>query len=372
MIDAQLLRESNEELRVSLEFNRATVAALPDIIFSINHEGYFTNCQVSDTNLLLSPTDGIVGKSLSDILPPQIASAGLDAISKAIATSKLQVFEYGLDLPIGTRWFEIRIVNSSQKEVLAISRDITDRKHAEQEINNKNLELSKSLAEKDKFFSIIAHDLRSPFNTFLGFTEVMDEELDKLSKDQVQNMIQMLRKSAVNLFQLLENLLEWSRMQRGLINYSPVSYTLAPIIETYIQHVSESANKKGVTINTVIPENLTVFADKNMLGSIIRNLASNAVKFTPRGGKINISARLSINSEVEISIKDTGIGMTKTMVESLFQFESKTNREGTEGEPSSGLGLALCKDFIEKHNGILSVESEVGIGSTFYFTLPRG
>ena len=371
LIDAQLLRKSNEELRVSLEFNRATVAALPDILYSINHEGYFTNCQVSDTNLLLSPKDGIVGKSLSDVLPPQIASAGLDAISKAIATSKLQIFEYSLDLPNGTRWFEIRIVNSSQKEVLAISRDITDRKYAEQEINNKNYELSKSLAEKDKFFSIIAHDLRSPFNTFLGFTEVMDEGLDKLSKEQVQNMIQMLRRSAVNLFQLLENLLEWSRMQRGLINYNPESYILAPIIETYIQHVSESANKKGVTIHTFIPENLKVFADKNMLGSIIRNLTSNAVKFTQGGGIVTISAKPATSNRIEVSIKDTGIGMSHTMVESLFQFESKTNREGTEGEPSSGLGLVLCKDLIEKHDGILSVESEVGIGSTFYFTLPQ-
>jgi len=250
-------------------------------------------------------------------------------------------------------------------EIYGVTRDITSRKLVEAEIQFLNEDLQRINAEKDKFFSIIAHDLRGPFSAFFGLTELMVEGFSTMEHLDIQKMAGQMRDSAGNLFSLLENLLRWSRMQRGLDMFVPESHVLMPkIIESLIL-VMEGASKKEIKVNFDIPENLVVFADGNMLDVIIRNLVSNAVKFTPIGGSITISAKQYSNKSILISIKDTGIGMSKTMIENLFRLDANTSRRGTEGELSTGLGLILCKDFVEKHGGALRVESEEGKGSTF-------
>jgi PAS domain S-box-containing protein len=248
--------------------------------------------------------------------------------------------------------------------------DITKRQQAEDEIKLKIEELHTINAEKDKFFSIISHDLRGPFNGFLGLTKLMAEEMPDLNQDEIQKIARSMRDSASNLFNLLENLLEWSRMQQGGIIFNPESTRLLSIINESKHPLMDSADKKGVEIKYEIPSNLEVFADQYMLASTIRNLASNAVKFTLKGGKVTIAAKSVPGHSVEISVRDTGIGMSPQMVDDLFRLDVQTNRRGTENEPSSGLGLIICKDFVEKHGGKLWVESEVDKGSTFYFTLP--
>ena len=247
--------------------------------------------------------------------------------------------------------------------------DITDRKHAEDEIKRKNKELQKLNAEKDKFFSIIAHDLRSPFNSLLGFTEIMEKELPTMTQDQIQKIAGSLRRSATNLFGLLENLLEWSHMQRGLITFNPEPIIFLPKALADTALAMEAANKKEIKITYDIPEELEVYADVNMLGSILRNLVSNAVKYTLKGGKVTISAK-QLHNAVECSVCDTGIGMNQEMQQNLFNIDFNTSRKGTEKEPSTGLGLIICREFVEKHGGTLSIESDEGKGSTFYFTLP--
>ena len=249
--------------------------------------------------------------------------------------------------------------------------DISERKCAEVVIQQKNEELLKVNAEKDKFFSIIAHDLRSPLSGFMGLTEVMAEGSDGISSEEFHKMAVVMKNSAANIFRLLGNLLEWSRMQRGVTIFSPRLLLLSSVISDSIFHIIGESNIKDVTLDLNIPEDLFVFADKNMLESIIRNLTSNALKFTPQGGKISVSARLDSGKDVEISITDSGIGMSKEMIENLFRLDINTNRKGTDGEYSTGLGLILCKDFIDKHGGKLQIESEEGKGSTFRFTLPR-
>ncbi len=248
--------------------------------------------------------------------------------------------------------------------------DITERKRAEDEVQRKNEELQKTNAEKDKFFSIIAHDLRSPFNGFLGLTEIMAEDLPRMTLEEIQNIAVAMRSSATNLFRLLGNLLEWSRMQRGLTTFEPVTFSLMPKLSESTALAIEAANKKKIAISFNIPENLCVFADSEMFGGIIRNLMTNAVKFTPRGGNIFVSAKPVCNNLVEISIKDTGIGMNENMIDNLFRLDVNTSRKGTDGEASTGLGLIICKDFITKNKGGLWVESEEYKGSTFRFTLP--
>jgi len=260
-----------------------------------------------------------------------------------------------------------------QKRVLfSIILDITARRQAEAEINHKNAELLKLNAEKDKFFSIIAHDLRGPFNAFLGFTKMMAEELDTLSSDQLQKIALSMRKSATNLFSLLENLLEWSRIRRGVTSFEPAVSTLLALIEESLIPVGELADKKGIEIVFDINDDCNVFADRYMLSTIMRNLVTNAIKFTPGGGKISIVTKPMTGHLVEISVRDNGMGMNEKMVENLFRLDEQTNRKGTEGEPTTGLGLLICKEFVEKHGGNLWAQSEEGKGSTFYFSLPSG
>ena len=175
----------------------------------------------------------------------------------------------------------------------------------------------------------------------------MTEELPDMSLAETQKIVVSMRNSATNLFRLLENLLDWSTMQQGLISFNREVAQLAPIVDESMAIILEPAKIKGIEINFDIPADITVFADRNMLQTVIRNLVSNAVKFTPKGGKISVSAKATIDNSVEFSVKDTGIGMSKTMVADLFRLDVQTNRKGTEGEPSAGLGLIICKDFIE-------------------------
>jgi len=250
--------------------------------------------------------------------------------------------------------------------------DITERINADLKIQHINEELSTAIAQKDKFFSIIAHDLRSPFNVFLGFTEMMVEDLPSMTHKQLQDIAFSMRGSAINLYQLLENLLEWSLMQQGISKADPKSFAVGPKITQSLQSVQESANKKDIELACLIPEELKVLADENMFQSIIRNLTGNAVKFTPKGGKIILSAKPLANSFVGISIQDSGIGMDEELIGKLFTPNERTSRRGTDGELSTGLGLLICKDFVEKNGGKIRAESEKGKGSTFYFTLPAG
>ena len=253
-----------------------------------------------------------------------------------------------------------------------VIRDITERKKAEKEILEANKQLLNINSEKDKFFSIIAHDLKGPFNGFLGLTRIMAEELPSLTMAQVQEIAVRMSKSANNLYRLLENLLEWSQIQQGTINFNPEIIQLGLVIGECIETIKDSTKNKEIEIVTDTPEGITAFADRNMLQAIIRNLVTNAVKFTPKGGKVYISAKSFSDNRVEISIRDSGIGMSQSLVENLFRIDVQTNRKGTDGEPSTGLGLLLCKEFVEKHGGKLRVESEVGKGSSFYFTLAQG
>ena len=253
--------------------------------------------------------------------------------------------------------------------ILSVTRDINERKLAEQQIKDKNEELQKLNAEKDKFFSIIAHDLRSPFNGFLGLTQLMAEELPTMTIDQLQKIAVSMRNSASKLFNLLENLLEWSRIQQGLIPFVPVNLELSQLIMDSTEIMLENANKKEINLSIDIPDNCIVFADKNMLQTIVRNLVSNAVKFTVKGGKINITAKSLSTDTIEVSINDTGIGMNKEFIENIFRIDTDTTRKGTEGESSTGLGLLLCKEFVEKNGGKIWAESEEGKVSIFKFSL---
>ena len=272
-----------------------------------------------------------------------------------------------------TRWVEmggVKIEWDGQPATMNFVTDITKRKQVEEELKLQNARLHKINAEKDKFFSIIAHDIRSPFSGFLGLTQIMAEELPNLTMAEIQDIAVTMRNSATNLFRLLENLLQWSLIQQGQIPFNPHELALRQVVEESAAIVLEPARIKEIEIVNDISEELIGFADHHMLQTIFRNLISNAVKFTHRGGKINISARAICENRIEFKVSDTGIGMSSTMINQLFMLDVQTGRSGTEGEVSTGIGLLLCKDFIEKLGGKLWIESSEEKGSTFYFTIP--
>jgi signal transduction histidine kinase len=244
-----------------------------------------------------------------------------------------------------------------------------------EELSETKDSLEKTNAEKDKFFSIIAHDLKSPFSGFLGLTKIMAEELQDLTMAEMQNFSQSMMASANNLYKLLENLLEWSRMQRGVTEFNPEVCVLSKLIKQNVGIESEVAKLKDIELVSNIPENVSVFSDLPMLNTVIRNLMSNAIKFTPRGGRIELgtmnSSVGSQSADVCVYVKDNGLGMNPELLDKLFKIDKKSSRPGTEGEPSTGLGLLLCKEFVERQGGRIWVESEVGKGSTFYLTLPK-
>ncbi len=244
-----------------------------------------------------------------------------------------------------------------------------DRKKAEEEIRLKNELLQAINAEKDKFFSIIAHDLRGPLSAFVAATQIITEEVQSMSIEAIRDITDSMKTSATNIYSLLENLLEWSRLRRGGMDFIPAKLNLKKKIVECIEVLSESAHKKRIEIEISVPNELEVMADNHMFESVIRNLISNAIKFTVAGGKVIISAFPNNDHSIEVKISDTGIGMTPELKNKLFQISEKTNRPGTDGEPSTGLGLLLCKEFIEKHEGKIWVESEVGKGSTFSFSI---
>ncbi|MFY8022225.1 MAG: ATP-binding protein [Bacteroidia bacterium] len=248
--------------------------------------------------------------------------------------------------------------------------DINQMKKTQEEIAHKNEQLLKVISEKDKFFSIIAHDLRNPFNAFLGLTKLMVEDLSDLSRDEIHEFAMAMSVSASNLHKLLENLLEWSRLQRGVTAFDPKPFFVKTQIDEIVKSHLDAAKKKNIQIHIQIPEHIITKADANMFSSTVRNLLNNSIKFTPKGGEIIIQAKEDQNEGMIVVIQDNGIGMKKEIINKLFKIDEHVNRPGTDGEPSTGLGLILCKDFIEKHGGKIWVESEEQKGSSFYFSIP--
>jgi PAS domain S-box-containing protein len=245
-----------------------------------------------------------------------------------------------------------------------------ERKMSEEEIRMKNELLQAINAEKDKFFSIIAHDLRGPLSAFVAATEIITEEIQTMSIEEIKDITDSMKTSATNIYSLLENLLEWSRLKRGGMDFVPEKSNLKKKTSECINVLYESARKKGIEIDVTIPEELEVLIDSHMFETVIRNLVSNAIKFTRSGGKVNVSAGYNDDHYVEVKVSDSGIGIPPELKDKLFHINEKTSRPGTGGEPSTGLGLLLCKEFIEKQGGRIWVESIVNQGSTFYFSLP--
>jgi PAS domain S-box-containing protein len=259
-------------------------------------------------------------------------------------------------------------INGETMRVASV-RDITERKKSEEEIERVNAELRNALAEKDRFFSIIAHDLKSPISGFLSLTKILVEDFDGLTMKEVNNSLNALYNSSVRVFALLENLLEWAKLQQGMLTCSRSPFLLKELIKSSIDFKHSVAEQKNITLHDNTPDDLIADIDPPMIGTVLRNLLSNALKFSNRGGEVIVTAWQS-GDMITVAVRDNGVGMDQSTQSMLFSLDNKITRPGTEGEASTGLGLILCKEFVVKHGGTIWAESAPGKGTTFYFTLP--
>ena len=252
---------------------------------------------------------------------------------------------------------------------IAIKEDVTEKKRQEELIKQKNIQLAELNATKDKFFSIIAHDLRNPFSGILGFSDLLVNSTREYSSQEISQYAGFINQAAQNAYKLLENLLEWARAQTGKIEFKPLETDLNKLVLDIISLLENSAKAKNISINNQVSANLFVFADVNMLNTILRNLITNAIKFTQTNGQITLSSLVQ-NNEVIITVSDTGVGIDSDTLAKLFNISEKVSHLGTNDEKGTGLGLLLCKEFVLKHGGKIWVESELGKGSDFKFSLP--
>lgn len=236
-------------------------------------------------------------------------------------------------------------------------------------IEFQNVELKLRNAEKDKFFSIVAHDLKNPLSGIMGVSEMMINDLSDCGKVEIEDNLRLINSTAESTYKLLENLLEWSMSQTGLMKYKPQNIELAQLIKDKISDFTAAAKSKNISLRYIEPIELTVFADLNMLNTIFRNLIANAIKYTGTEGIIEICTVPNAGF-AEISVIDNGVGMDEYMIEQLFRLTGGTSRNGTANEKGTGLGLVLCNELIKKQGGRIWVESETGKGSTFTFLIP--
>ena len=376
------LEHQNEELRITqqeLEVSRNKYVNLFDFspipYFTLNSDGLIKEVNLSAGKMFGTDRKKLIGKNLI-LFIQQNERDIFKLFLNSIFSSPIK---HSCELTIKNkekRLFHVLLEGLKIEDTMETDPgcqvaliDLTDYKRVEDSLKKSTEELKILNATKDKFFSIIAHDLKSPFQGFLGTTELMSEEVNQFSNSDLSKLSSEMHKSAQSLLKLLKNLLDWAQIQNNTIDFEPKDCNLKKIVDQNLEIMGPIALQKGITVFNEVPENLKVFADENMLNSILRNLLSNSVKFTFRNGKIVINAKAASNNMLEISVRDTGIGMSENTIKKLFKIDEKIGTKGTDGEPSSSLGLLLCKEFVEKHGGKIRVESETGKGSVFYFTV---
>lgn len=254
----------------------------------------------------------------------------------------------------------------SQEDTL---REAERLKESNEQLTISEEKFKQSNAMKDRFFSLISHDLRSPLGAIKLQLEMISSMADQLTKEEIVSMIQTLEEAANRTFSLLENLLHWSRVQQGREEFNPESIELSSLVEDSISLHSINSLKKEITVIKRIHEDLIVYCDGNMISTVVRNLLSNAIKFTPSGGQIVIIASAE-GDFATVSVADTGVGMDEESLAKLFRIDVSFSMPGTENEKGTGLGLILCKEYIERNGGKISVSSTIGLGTAFRFTVP--
>ncbi len=358
----KMLKESEEKFRSIMEHSA-------DAIFITDQQGKYLYTNKSASDILGYTTEELTKKTFADLSPPDKLEDYFEVFKQILNHKEKILTEIELLKKDGNFIAtDLNAVLLPDGTVYGSCRDITRRKKDEQALKDLNIKLSELNASKDRFIGILGHDLKNPFNNLLGLSEVLRDDIDDLNTEQIKDISLTINATARATYNLLEEILLWARTQQGNIPFNPQSLRFRDICDQIFETLNIMALKKGVTINYMAPDDLVVYADPDMLKTIMRNLITNAIKFTDDKGLVNINAEVEAGITT-ISVSDTGTGIEPQNLPKLFDITEILSTKGTKGEKGSGLGLLLCKDFIEKHGGRIWVESEVGKGSEFRFIL---
>ncbi len=347
----------------------AIIKALPDILFILSNDGNFTDYKTGNNSGFPISPDYFVGKSLWDVFPQQISDDLYRTIKETRLNGQLSTYDFQMPGQFGSKHYEARVVKSHQNEVLLLLRDVTNQKQNELQILKIAEDLRQINDTKDKFVSIIAHDVKTPIVALIGYAEILAEDIEELQKSEIKEFASSIVEISKQTIGLLTNLLEWSRLQTGRMEFHPVQMNAFNTAENSISLLASNAEQKNIKIINELDKDTYIYADENMMQSVFNNLLTNAIKFTNRNGEINITSD-KCEDMICFSVKDNGVGMDAKQKTLLFEMNKSFTTPGTTNEKGSGLGMILCKDFIEKHGGKIWVESSVGIGSEFFFTVP--
>ena len=370
-------KHAEEALVESEEKFRNITASAQDAIVMMDNDGNISYWNEAAEKMFGHTKEEAIGKEVHKLIAP--AKYYNDFLKG------FEVFRKTGKGPIVGKTFEITGLNKNGIEIpielsnsvvklkgkwnaTAIIRDITKRKKTEQELKENEKHLKELNTSKDKFFAIIGHDLLNPFGLVMSAADELSTDYDNYDEEDRKKLIEIISKDSKHAMNLLQNLLEWSRSQRGLIKYDPEIFFIKEIIDENIRLLKENADIKQIKIGFNIPPTLIVYADKNMISTIIRNLLSNAIKFTEKG-TIFLSYEIKDN-KLHISVVDSGIGIEKQLIDKLFKIDERISTVGTSGERGTGLGLQLCNDFININKGEIWIESTVDKGSKFTFSVP--
>jgi PAS domain S-box-containing protein len=347
------ISEAHAQLSTILE-------SINNAFFAIDKDWKVTYLNSPGEMLINLPSKAALGKTIWEIWPNEMGSEFYLYCQWTMAarnTVKLEKY-----FENSKTWYEVNIYPTING-ISVIFSNISERKEIELTLKTLN-------ESKTKFFSIIAHDLRSPINSLVGFTNIAAQSELNFSKEEMQTYMKDLNLSVRNIYKLLDNLLIWANLQMNMLEVNAEVHNLNEMVEFNIQLNNTLANQKNISIVSELSQPVHFLGDKNMIDSVLRNLISNAVKFTSKGGNVCLSAR-ELDNVVEISVSDSGVGIENSIINSLFKLDVKHSTKGTDGEAGTGLGLKLSKELVEKNGGIIGVESTPGKGSRFFFTLPK-
>lgn len=343
------------------------------IILTRESDGYIAEVNKGLEDLAGIKTQDIVGRTTIDIGFWFDPNARNNLVSKLADQGSVKNFEAIFKKTDGSCFTGLISCDPIQwrgeRYILSTIEDISEQRALLDKLNLKAQELTNLNASKDKFFSIIAHDLKGPFNNVTALANLLEENIKKKDYSEVESYVQMIHKSADKALGLLLNLLDWARLQTGRMEYSPQIIPVCELVTNEIEIAELSAAKKQIRLVNDCKSKCLALADPNMLSSVFRNFLSNAIKFTPNGGEVSIRLTLK-NKHAHFVVSDTGVGMEKSKIEKLFTLDSNISTPGTNQESGTGLGLLLCKEYLEKHGSMIHISSEVGKGTQISFELP--
>lgn len=363
------MRDMMNNIIENEEKTSAIVHAIPDMLYQLNINGSFQTIKYDSGSRLEKIQTDVKGKNIRDMFSPETASKLLQAIYKCIYKDESAV-EFDIEVINRENNYEARFEKINDKEVIAIVRNITKQKRYEQKLNDAKEQAVKANKSKDRLFSIISHDIKHPLADLKSLLDLLIYDVDRFSKENLKRCFEEIKETTDATFNLLQDLLQWSRKEMNRIEYEPVEFSLEEIVSKNLELYKQGAAKKGIELTLKGKMQVNVFADRNMLDTTLRNLITNAIKFSNRDSEIIIHIEQQ-EKMMQLAVQDFGVGIPEEHRDKILNKADIITTRGTANEKGTGVGLDLCRDFVEMNKGKLWFETEVGKGTTFFFTLPQ-